>query len=87
VSFAKNPRRAFEPKRSRFVLPRFPPAAVVRFVLLAALGIVAAAWALAWHYTSTPPPLRRAAPPGAMPTYDPDAGEIPVPDLDFGDGG
>jgi hypothetical protein len=87
VTFAKNTRRPFDPKRSRFVLPRFPPVAVLRIVLLAALGIVAAAWALASHYATTLPPLRKPLPPSAMPTYDPEAGEMPVPDLELGDGG
>jgi hypothetical protein len=90
VTFAKNTRRPFDPKRSRFVLPRYPPAMVVRIVLLAALGVFAAAWALASHYGARLPPMLRplqAPPPSAMPTYDPEAGEIPVPDLDLEDGG
>jgi hypothetical protein len=87
VSFAKNPRRSFESTRSRFVLPRFPPATIVRIVLLAVLGIVAAAWALAAHYAGTRAPMRTPAPTRAAPTYDPDAGELPVPELDLPDGG
>jgi hypothetical protein len=86
VSFTKNPQRSFDPGRTRFVLPRAPSTAMLRVALLALLGIVGAAWALARHYTNVPPPMRVPVP-AAAPTYDPDAGETPVPDLDFGDGG
>jgi hypothetical protein len=60
---------------------------MLRILLLAVLGIVGAGWALARHYTQSLPPMRVPMQPGPSPTYDPDSGEIPVPDLDLGDGG
>jgi hypothetical protein len=87
VSFIKNSQRSFDPGRSRFALPRAPSLAMLRIALLALLGIVGAGWALARHYTNRLPPMRVPVQPSTAPTYDPDAGEIPVPDLDLGDGG
>jgi hypothetical protein len=55
---------------------------MLRIVLLAALGIVAAAWALAAHFGAKHPPMLVPVSPSAMPTYDPDAGELPAPDLE-----
>jgi hypothetical protein len=79
VSFAKKANR--RPIRRPFRLPRAPPWLLVRTFLLGLLAIGGAAGALLRHYTHEVPPLRvprRAAP---APTYDADAGEIPVPDL------
>jgi len=87
VSFARNPQRSFRPGRGRFGPSRIPPLSVVRFFLLAALGIVGATWALVRHYTHPLPPMRVPVPPAAAPTYDPDAGEIPVPELEPGEPG
>jgi hypothetical protein len=85
VSFAKTPQRSFQPGRGRFHLPRVPPFAVVRFVLLAALGIAGAVWGLVRHYTHPLPPMRVPVSPAPAPTYDPDAGEMPVPDFELGE--
>jgi hypothetical protein len=52
----------------------------VRVVVLAVFVVFAAAWAVAEHYGQAPPPLLRTLPPPA-PTYDADAGEMPVPDF------
>jgi hypothetical protein len=86
VSFTRNTDRRFDPGRTRFVLPR-APSAVLRIALLALLAIAGAAWALARHYTNALPPMRVPVQPRAAPTYDPDAGEMPVPDFDLGDPG
>jgi hypothetical protein len=80
VSFARKP-RPFNASRSRFRLPRTPPATIVRVILLATFAIAASAWALAYHFTHLLPPLRVPVAPTAAPTYDADAGEIPVPEL------
>jgi hypothetical protein len=84
VSFVKknNDRRRFDPhKQPRFVLPRRPPVQVIRVVLLALLGAIAAGWAIAYHYSvRLPPMLKPVTPPAA--TFDPDAGEIPVPEIE-----
>jgi hypothetical protein len=87
VSFTHKPSR-FEVPRSRFVLPRRPPSGIVRIVALAAAGVLAAAWGLWHHYARELPPMRvpARAVPSAAPTYDADAGEIPVPEIYEGDG-
>jgi hypothetical protein len=82
VSFVKNDRRRFEAKARRFALPQRPTVQMVRIVLLAALGAIAAAWAIAYHYTAKMPSMLRPAPPPPVPTYAEDAGEIPVPEID-----
>jgi hypothetical protein len=87
VSFRKNIRRAFQPGNSRFVMRRVPPPAIWRVIVLAALGIGASAWALVEHYTREPRPMLVPLPPRPAGTYDPDAGEVPVPDFVEGDGG
>ncbi len=60
---------------------------VVQIIVLAALVVVAAAWALADHFAEgrARPPMLVPSPRGAA-TYDADAGEIPVPET-FWDGG
>jgi hypothetical protein len=83
VSFAKNDRRRFDPHQSkRFALPRWSPVQILRVVLLAVLGAIAAAWAIANHYSVQLPPMRRPVPPAPSTTYDPDAGEIPAPEIE-----
>jgi hypothetical protein len=52
----------------------------LRTVLFGILAIAGAAWALMRHYTHTLPPLRVPFVPASAPTYDADAGEMPVPD-------
>jgi hypothetical protein len=51
----------------------------VRVVLLGAVGVAAAIYALVRHYTHPPVPMHVT--PSAAPTYDADAGETPVPDI------
>ncbi|HXN31634.1 MAG TPA: hypothetical protein VN894_07230 [Polyangiaceae bacterium] len=53
---------------------------LVRVVAFAAFVVFAAAWALARHYSLTPPPMRVPVHPTAAPTYDIEAGELPVPE-------
>jgi hypothetical protein len=53
---------------------------LVRTFVFGVLAIVGAAWALARHYALTPPPMLVPVPPRTAPTYDADAGELPVPD-------
>jgi hypothetical protein len=79
VSFAKKPDRAVAKPRMRS--RRGPPFALARTVLLGLIAIAGAAWALVRHYAYTPPPLRVPVAPASAPTYDADAGEIPVPEL------
>lgn len=45
------------------------------------LAIGGAVWALARHCTHQPAPLLAPARGPASPAFDPDAGEIPVPEL------
>jgi len=86
VSFTRQPSR-FAAPRSRFSLVRGAPGALVRLLLFAALAALAAGWALWDHCTRVLPPMRvPVAHPSAAPTYDPDAGEIPVPEIVPGDG-
>jgi len=87
VSFAKDNRRRFNPGRARFVLPRFVASPLVRVMVLAVAGVIAAAWALASHSGKQMPPLYRPIDPPPAPTYDADAGEVPVPELYLSDGG
>jgi hypothetical protein len=57
-----------------------PRVLLVRTFALGLVAIAGAAWALSRHFTSTPPPMLVHVPPRTAPTYDADAGEIPVPD-------
>lgn len=83
MSFAKKPdpaaRRAL-PNLRGAAPSRMPLSLVLRTVLFGLVAIGGALWALHRHYTHTPPPLRVPVPAEA-PTYDADAGEIPVPDF------
>jgi hypothetical protein len=87
VSFAKDNRRRFEPRRARFVLPPFVASPMLRLIVLAVAAILGAAWALASHASRKMPPMYRPLDPPPAPTYDADAGEVPVPDFFLGDGG
>lgn len=84
MAFAKQEHRRFDARGgSRFKLPKLPPAVVVRFFVLALVGVVAAVWAIVHHYTTQlPPVLVPATTPSAAPTYDADAGELPVPEIE-----
>jgi hypothetical protein len=67
-----------------------PSAHLRALVRTAAFGLVAiagAAGALVRHYTLELPPMRVPVTPRAAPTYDADAGEIPVPEFFAEDGG
>jgi hypothetical protein len=58
-----------------------PFGSFVRLVLLAALVVVAAAWALQRNYSRILPPMRKPVAPASAPAYDADAGEIPAPEI------
>jgi hypothetical protein len=83
VSFVKKP-RPFDAPRSR--LEPVALSALVRTILLGALVVVLAAWALVRNYSRALPPTRIPTPPTAVPTYDMDAEEIPVPETIEPDG-
>jgi hypothetical protein len=55
----------------------------LRALLLGTIAIAGAAWALVRHYTHPLPPLRVPLTPSSAPTYDADAGEMPVPEMDL----
>jgi hypothetical protein len=85
VAFKKKPEPA-TPRWSPRQVARMPLALVVRTVLLALVAIGGAAWGLVRHYSHVNPPMLVPVSPrgGAAPapTYDADAGEFPVPDLE-----
>ncbi len=87
VSFAKDNRRRFAPRRAGFNLPPFVASPLVRVMVLAVAAILGAAWALASHANRKMPPMLRPVDPPPAPTYDADAGEVPVPDIYLSDGG
>jgi hypothetical protein len=95
VGFANNlHRRRFEPGRTPAAARRGAPAtfsggayrgglsAGLRIGILALLAIGAAAWGLVRHYTHVPPPMHVPVSPTGAPTYDPEAGELPAPELE-----
>jgi hypothetical protein len=89
VSFTTSPkhRRRFDPERDPRGALRAPArawatATIVRAVVLAALGIAAAGWGLAYHFTARHAPMLVPAHPPPSATYDADAGELPAPDLE-----
>lgn len=83
MAFAKQERRRFDAGGgARFKLPKLPPATVVRFFVLALVGVAAAVWGIVHHYTTQLPPMRVPPAPSAAPTYDADAGELPAPELE-----
>ena len=79
MSFAKNRGRR-RPARLDLRSTRTPVTLLLRALLVGALAIAGAAWALARHCSYVPPPLRVPVAPREAPTYDADAGEVPVPD-------
>jgi hypothetical protein len=81
MSFAKKPERAV--RRPVLEGSSVPSSLLLRTVLVGLLAIGGATWALVRHYTHTPPPMLVPVPsvPAEAPTYDPDAGEFPVPDF------
>ena len=82
VSFAKKNPKSLDLTRARFRLPRIPPPTLVRLVVLAVAALVFSAWALVRHYSRPYPPLVvPRTTPSAAPTYDADAGEMPVPEI------
>jgi hypothetical protein len=87
VSFAKNDRRRFEPRRARFVLPPLAASPMVRLVVFALAALLAAVYGLVRHYTTPATPMYRTIPPAPAATYDADAGEVPVPEMYLQDGG
>ncbi len=83
MTFAKKPRPRDGTHPRIRAAPAHAPAhapTIVRALLLAAFVIAAAAWALARHYSFKPPPMLVPVPPTAAPTYDIEAGELPVPE-------
>ena len=87
MSFTKNDRPRFAPARARFVLPPLATSPMVRLLAFALVAFVAAVYGLARHYGAPRPPMTAPATPTTAPTYDADAGELPVPDEYLGDGG
>ncbi len=90
MSFVKDDRnrRRSPTGQPRFVLPPLLASPIVRLVAFALAAAIAAVWALVYHYTREVPPMRvPVAAPRAAPTFDPDAGEMPVPELAPWDGG
>jgi hypothetical protein len=81
VPFAKKNPKTFDPSRARFRLPRVPPPMLLRLVFLAVAALIFAAWAIVRHYTQPYPPLVVPRIAKSAPTYDADAGEIPVPEI------
>jgi hypothetical protein len=84
MSFAKKPER--RARRPVLQGARVPSGLLVRTVFVGLIAIAGATWALARHYTHALPPLRVPVAPREAPTYDADAGEVPVPDLFVQDG-
>jgi hypothetical protein len=78
MTFAKKPERL--PARPTSGAASLPFGLRVRTLLIGLLAIAGATWALARHYTHAPEPMRVPVP-ATAPTYDTDAGEMPVPDL------
>ncbi len=65
-------------------MARLPLGTIVRFLLLAVLAIGGATWALVRHRTYVPQPMEVPVAPAPAPTFDADAGELPVPPLEQG---
>jgi hypothetical protein len=81
MSFAKKSRSTVGARpRPRPASLREHVPTLVRALVLAVLVIAAAAWALFHHSSFVPPPMLVPAPPKAAPTYDIEAGELPVPE-------
>jgi hypothetical protein len=84
MSFTKKPERPV--RKASFRGAPVSSGLLLRTVLVGLLAIFGAAWALVRHYTHTLPPLRVPVAPREAPTFDADAGEVPVPDLVVPDG-
>jgi hypothetical protein len=84
MSFAKKPERPI--RRPVLRGAPIPHGLLLRMMLLGILAIGGAIWALVRHYTHELPPLRVPVVPREAPTFDADAGEIPVPEWMEGDG-
>ena len=84
MGFVDKPSRFDVPRARGQVPPTPPPSSLSRVIFLAVLVAIAAGWAVARHYSKGPWVLTPAAPP-AGPTYDEDAGELPVPEIIEGD--
>jgi hypothetical protein len=83
MSFTKKPER---PRNPTLRVASVSSGLLVRTILVAVLAILGASWALVRHYTQTPPPMRVPVAPREAPTFDADAGEVPVPDRFAPDG-
>jgi hypothetical protein len=79
MSFTKKPERK-PVKKPAFRSAPVASGTLLRTLLVGLLAIAGAAWALARHYTHTLPPMRVPVAPREAPTFDIDAGEIPVPE-------
>jgi hypothetical protein len=77
MPFAGKPKRFQGPTPRRRPLPT--AASLARVLLLAAFVAMATGWAVLRHYAKPSSMLNPAAPRTA-PTYDEDAGEMPVPE-------
>jgi hypothetical protein len=84
MSFTRKPERPA--KKPNFRGAPVSSGLLLRTLLVGLLAIFGAAWALVRHYTQTLPPLREPVAPREAPTFDADAGELPVPDLVVPDG-
>jgi hypothetical protein len=84
MSFIKKPERPA--KRPTFRGTPVLSGLLLRTLLVGLLAIFGAAWALVRHYTHTLPPVRVPVAPREAPTFDADAGELPVPDMVAPDG-
>lgn len=87
MTFAKKPRRRFEPTAARFALPPLLASPMLRLMVFALAGVAGAVYGLVRYYTRPMAPLVVTVVPPPSPTYDADAGEWPVPDLWLSDGG
>ena len=63
-------------------MARLPLGTILRFLLLAVLAIAGATWALVRHRSFVPRPMEVPVTPRPAPTFDADAGELPVPPME-----
>jgi hypothetical protein len=92
MPFSTKPRKA-APRRIAKATPaselvygrgaRLSTGLLVRTLIVGLIAIGGAWWALDRHYTHVLPPMRVPVPggPREAPTFDADAGELPVPDF------
>jgi hypothetical protein len=80
MSFAKKPERPRVPALRGAQPSSLSYGLLLRTVIVGLLAIAGAVWGLIRHYNYTPPPMRVPVAPAEAPTYDVDAGELPVPD-------